>query len=534
MALSVGLTACGGGGGGSTDTSMMPTPEEMCQADGGRYNADGTCTSAAELQIETLQAQIAALRTQLGIDASDDIGATIEELQNTLAALQKQVNDAADEAAMAAKKAAAADAEALFTGMDVDRGTANTVDLAVALTGTATVDGATVNLGVTDTHGDSAKVDATVDVDGAGAAYAAVKATDTMVPSLGVWQGTELAGANAAGTVSRTVTVYTDVGPNTPTPFDEVYGTSLTTTSTLVMDADESSDTHVGLIMASDFNHAGRMDHAPDAGTGDDQVTVRVDGTFHGARGQFQCTATGANQCVSHEDDNGVRLTGVSPSSAWEFVPGSNAMVSVADSTYLYFGWWLHKDSTGPEVDVFHGVTGTGLTDLVAADFSALSGTATYNGEAAGKYAIDPVAPGTYASGGHWTAKASLTADFGDQTGPGTISGMINNFMAGGDMMDWSIALGETALAHETTGNTAQFDSGANNAAEATTAVAGDDVVWTIAGEAAPEDGSWSGNLRDQGDNNVPTMATGEFSAVYSEGGHNIGHMAGAFGAYVE
>ena len=30
----------------------MPTPQEMCEADGGRYNADGSCTDAAMLAEE--------------------------------------------------------------------------------------------------------------------------------------------------------------------------------------------------------------------------------------------------------------------------------------------------------------------------------------------------------------------------------------------------------------------------------------------------------------------------------------------------
>ena len=511
VALSGGLAACGGGG-GSTDTSMMPTPQEMCEDAGGRYNADGSCTSATELQVEQLQAQIAALRTQLGLDPSENLSDSITELQNDLAALQKQVDDAAEEAAMAAKKAAAADAEALFTGMDADRDPAG-ADLVVDES----------LMAVTDTHGGSAAIaEATAGTTflttAPTGAVIAVEATDAMEPSLGAWKGTQLAGANDDDTISSTVVVYTDVEPNMSMPFDEVYGTA----SDLTIDADASSDAHVRLIMASGFNHAGVMDHAPDAGTGDDQVTVRVPGTFHGANGQYQCTADSANDCVSHEDDNGVRLTGAgTPVAAWTFVPNPGAMVSVADATYMYFGWWLHKDSTGPEVDAFHGITGS-PTAIVEADFTALSGTATYSGAAAGKYAIDPVAPGTYASGGHWTADASLTADFGSETTDGTITGMVNNFMAGGEMMDWNVALGTTVLSAAgvfDTGTDTSDDTGSNA------------VVWTIASETAPSSGAWSGNLHNQGDNNIPTGASGEFSATYTEGGHNIGHIAGGFGA---
>ncbi len=486
-------------------------------ADGTTMSTGGMATamnSAGYDQRVALVAQINALRTQLGLDANADVGVTVAQLQTDLAALQKQVGDAADAAAMDAMKAAAAEAGALFAGIDVER-TPGTIDLTVS-----------ENLmAVTDKHGGNAAIEeattgTTFLTAAPTGAVIAVKATDTEVPSLGVWKGTELFGNTDGKMPSSTVVVYTDVEPNKSMPFSDVY----TTASALDIDADASADAHVPLIMASDFDHTGEMDHAPKATSGD-TITVRVAGTFHGAAGQYQCTAAAANECVSHEDDNGVRLTN-GGSADWEFVPDPGAMVSVADGTYLYFGWWLHKDDMTPEVDAFHGVTGT-PTPIVAADFTALSGTATYKGEAAGKYAIDPVAPGTYASGGHWTAKATLTADFGNETAAGTISGMIDNFMAGGEMMDWSVSLGETGLA-------AGGTNGAFASAGDGSTTADDDVVWTIGGEAAPESGSWSGNLHDQGKDNRPMGATGEFSATYSEDSHTIGHIVGAFGAHVE
>ena len=493
--------------------------------------ANGVDNESTDEQVGAADQAIGAARqavsgaTALTAGERAELMALVTAASNTLGTAKTARTKAVD----AAMKAASADAEALFEGMDVDRDANNgTVDLAIALTGTAT-DGNNnaVNLGVTDTYGKPAKVAATVSLDGAPAALADVKATDTMVPMLGEWKGTELFGDNKGKVPSNTVHVYTDVEANTDKAFDSVYGTS----SALTIDADTSSDGHVRRIMADDFNHEGTKDHAPKAGTGDvGNVTVRVPGTFHGAPGQYQCTADSANDCVSHEDDNGVRLTGANtPLSAWEFVPNPGAMVSVADDTYLYFGWWLYKDDTGPEVTAFHGVTGGDLTVIVAENFTALSGQATYKGAAAGKYAIDPVAPDTYASGGHWTADATLTADFGTEAtaSPGTISGMVDNFMADGEMMDWTVSLEETVLS----------DAGAfNTETDATGDTASNSVVWTINKEKAPRDGSWSGNLYDQGSNNEPQAATGMFTAVYKEGSnnHTIGHMVGAFGAHNE
>ena len=201
---------------------------------------------------------------------------------------------------------------------------------------------------------------------------------------------------------------------------------------------------------------------------------------------------------------------------SWIFDPDTGAMATQADANYLYFGWWLNKGTTdGVEAGVFHGAT-VGLT--APTDISPLGGTATYTGVAAGKYAINPGL--STASGGHWTADATLTADWGTETETGTISGMVDGFMAGGESMDWSVKLGEAPLVA-----TATFTS----AGDGSTTV-GDDVVWTISGVAGAESGQWSGALRAAGDNTVPAMGTGQFSATHG----TVGHIMGAFGVHLE
>ncbi len=148
MALSGGLAACGGGG-GSTDTSMMPTAQEMCEADGGMY-ADGTCTTAAD-QIATLQSQIAALRTQLGLDPSDDIGASITELQTELADLQKQIKDMEDAEAAEERMAMNAMARKLYNGLSgIDSTVADVAVASGSITGTFDTDGAVLSRGLFD------------------------------------------------------------------------------------------------------------------------------------------------------------------------------------------------------------------------------------------------------------------------------------------------------------------------------------------------------------------------------------------------
>ena len=172
---------------------------------------------------------------------------------------------------------------------------------------------------------------------------------------------------------------------------------------------------------------------------------------------------------------------------------------------------------------MFHG--SNQAVDISATEFTALGGTATYTGAAIGKYALNRGAD-QYASGGHWTADATLTANFEGAavTDTGSISGMIDNFMAGGESMDWSVELNMAPIAAFDTDH--DFGLSADAAGGAT--------VWTIGGADAAGGGSWEGDFHNQvappDGNNVPGTVTGEFTATYGA----VGHMTGAFGAHVE
>ena len=67
-AFTLALTGCGGGGG--DDPPMMPDPppdpQIVCEDAGGRYNADGTCTSAEALTMERQETQRNAISTAIG------------------------------------------------------------------------------------------------------------------------------------------------------------------------------------------------------------------------------------------------------------------------------------------------------------------------------------------------------------------------------------------------------------------------------------------------------------------------------------
>ena len=109
------LAGCGGGGGGSATapdpeppTMPEPTPQQMCEGDGGRYNADGSCTSAEELAEEMAlsgaqEAAMAAYMMAMGYagSAKDPVAAANAQMYAGMA------KDASDAAAMATTSAMA-------------------------------------------------------------------------------------------------------------------------------------------------------------------------------------------------------------------------------------------------------------------------------------------------------------------------------------------------------------------------------------------------------------------------------------------
>ena len=490
-ALGLAVAGCSGGG----DDGLSTSEEQQLQDD----------KKAAEAQVAMLQTQINALRAQLELDPADNLGDSIEGLQTQVANLQKMVDEAADEREMAVAKGKAEDALALFNGF---RDSSNLTVSDNTAAGLANA--------ISDKHGGgAASVDSSV-LTGLTPGVSGDDVVKSSEPMLDKWQGTMLSDSIAANAqtnpgTSSTVVVYTDIEAPKPVPFGDVYSLEEDghlANAAVVLAANRPK------VKASAFVHTGQKDHAPKA-TSDDAVDVVVPGTFNGASGEYRCHAEAANACVSHDAGNGiVRLAGT----GWIFDPDLGAMAMQADASYAYFGWWLNKGTDeGVEAGVFHGVRDLAGADAQLAaptNISALGGEATYTGKAAGKYAINPSL--FSASGGHWTADAELKAEWGNETTPGTISGTIDEFMADGQMMPWSITLGKTDLQE-------------NGTFSAT-----DGVTWAISDVDGSKAGSWAGGLRAEGDDNVPTVVTGVFSATHGTAGNDdeVGHMVGAFGAH--
>ena len=248
-------------------------------------------------------------------------------------------------------------------------------------------------------------------------------------------------------------------------------------------------------------------------------VRVSLSGSYHGVAGTYYCTPAADSTCAAQVAAEGFTLGGTLDATnaftagggLWTFKPSdANAKVmDTADTIYASYGWWIHTSEDGNTFTASAFVDNKGTIPPAAA-LDDLQGSATYMGGAAGKYALSSSTGGTN-DAGHFTARATLNADFSDNS----ITGTIDGFMDGdGNMKDWSVELKEAAV-------------GATGAITRTgTDQTNNDTVWTIGEDAADASGEWSGTLYDNGDDGVPKVGTGTF---YTQHGTS-GKMVGAFG----
>ena len=182
-----------------------------------------------------------------------------------------------------------------------------------------------------------------------------------------------------------------------------------------------------------------------------------------------------------------------------------------ADSGYLYFGWWERGWTGGnsPRIEFLAIPSGSVGIEHVN-NISALTGTATYTGIAAGRYGVYSPLGGTN-HGGSFTANATLTADFGTAEDAGTVSGMIDGFVASGQAQDWTVELKEAPIDASNT-RFSNLQTGTR---------------WTIAGEDDPSPlntGWWGGGFR----------GTDALTAIFHASYRNVGRMTGGLGALKE
>ena len=179
------------------------------------------------------------------------------------------------------------------------------------------------------------------------------------------------------------------------------------------------------------------LDGAPAVPPDRDFVWVRIgngdtiDGSLGGVEGSFACANSdgcgfaldrGEAGFTAHGD--GITFTPAG-GAAQAVTPISYGATLAAD--YLAFGYWLYvpEDVTATE-DYDFGVYASGGDPFEAANLAGLTGPATYAGSAVGWYYVNKSSASP--DNGLFTASVTLTAEFGDGTETGTVTGTVSDF----------------------------------------------------------------------------------------------------------
>ncbi|MDE0374025.1 MAG: hypothetical protein OXI73_15990 [Rhodospirillales bacterium] len=484
--FAIGLAACS-----SSSDQAAPAPTEPPPP------------TQAEQDLEELRNQIAALRQQLGIDDTADIGDTVAELQATLKELQDAAAEEQRKAAEAAAAAMAATAAKLYAGIAAPTGDAS-----------SPADGDRAAAYNADDTAILVSADADLTATGHSDAVTLSENKDAMVADNHGWAGKMY--ADPAGGDMVEAYVYSNV--EAPMMGKKFGGAAAgdefeyTLVEGALNVANGLTDANADKVVLSGVTRTAGTEtfKLPESNPGG-LTNILVSGSFHGVSGTYSCTpTTPADGCTASVAAMGFTLAG----GTWTFTPtNANARVrDSADTAYASYGWWLSKAANDGPFIASAFVDEKGTVDA-ASGLNNLNGTATYVGGAAGKYALSSTTGGTN-DAGHFTARATLEANFTTNTAETAISGTIDNFMgADGMSRDWSVKLNGSQIG----------DTGEIGNASASTGV---DTVWTIGGADADESGQWTGTLRNNGDDGVPQVATGTF---YTEFGRQ-GKMVGAFG----
>ena len=527
------LAGCGGGGGGSTTTDPDPTPmpdPAIAQRAAIKSAIDMASTAVAAVDNDSSDADVTAADNAVAaargaITAATDVPAeektantgTVDALEARLSAAKKTRMAALDAAQTAADAAMVATAAKLFTGIEKQAGTFNPTGGSLAVTDRVAGWDSDGNIEVGDGRIGEATRRIYVDL---------YEDEDATVAPLYGWEGKRFAVAaddtrNFVKNAYEAV-VYSNVGeptkgkkfggPTVPTANDDFQYQVTNGELTGVTLTDAAQAERIDLTGVT--RTAGTETFELPVPNPNNVQNIQVPGTFHGVPGTYVCD-TGASRtdaCTAAVAAKGFTLVGT-----WSFRP-TDANVRLTDSpdaNYASYGWWLRTDEAGNlYASAFHHDRGTAPA---AVTVNNLNGTATYNGGAAGKYAIAPATAGT-SDAGHFTARATLTAKFGDADGGGEnnrLSGVIDTFMVGdGESRDWSVKLNEDALS----------DAGALGVGSTDNTT-----VWSIGGVAgvANDESEWFAQLKEAGTDGVPNVVTGVFNVEYG----NTGKMVGGFGA---
>ena len=482
-AFALTLAGCGGGGGGTADTTEppapMPTPQETCEADGGRYNADGSCTSAADLAEEMALsgAQEAAMAAYMAAMAA--VGGAVDPVAMTKAQMYAgMAKDASDAAAMATTSAMAMEyqmkaemnrdmameaagmpglglimlANKTLNGDDIEnaeldgstppKAVSNAANVGAAIAAAGAADSGDGTAGFTNQGGKSGGTDNTdtqhviavvtdtvVAKHGASGSTFALNLTDTRLqggemPSRfqtkGGWEAQDLLLVDGIDATLKThLVVSTDIRATTK---KDVY-----------TQVDADADIAVDSVITGDVPNDGSDFVASYNSDPEDNDAPRT--------GEIYCPASVAAGCAISVDEDG-KVTTVSGYK----ISYAKTTEDDVDGDYLAWGMWVQastRDSIPDDADIEAQAGAFAYGSQPFTVLSALKGTATYNG----------VANGLYSAGGmvqYFDADATLEANFGGATNTdplGTIAGSVSNIMAAGQAVDGSLALMKSNIA---------------------------------------------------------------------------------------
>ena len=558
------LAGCGGGGGSATapdpepPAMPEPTPQEMCEGDGGRYNADGSCTSAEELAAEMAEAEALSGAQEAAMAAYMAAMAAVGGAKDPVAMGNAQMEadkakGASDDAAMATTSEMAMEYQMkaeMYRDMAMEA--AGMRGLGVTMLANKQLNGDDITNAELD---GSTPPPAQSNAKNVGAAMAAAGVPATTVTTDTAF--TNQGGNSATGTPADTIAIGTAIGAE-PAPTEVVEhkaggstfalnigAVRLLTGETpsrfetrggweaqdllMVNAADAANPLKSHLVVSTDIQattekrvYSGAGTALPDTAvlTGDIpsdgsdfEVLLNVNPTDNqvSVTAQIFCPDSATGGCAISVNEDGE----IVENDEYQYRTATSTM-ETDDEDYLAWGFWV----TGSTLDSLTGTTPANTAPAAQAGaFAYGSDTFTVVAGNKGKATYNGVANGLYSAGGmveYFDADATLEANFGGATNTAplaVISGSISNIKAAGQAVDGSLTLEKTNI------------EAAGTIGTATTPGTTDGV---LGGNGFR--GQWGGQLYGpDGATKHPTTVAGTFSAATQDDKMSI---LGAFGAW--